>query len=122
MSEIDEADDTVNTIKLGPDRLFRIEIGQRDEYLRIGLKEINVNPPNYYESFYTKEDLENINDLFKPLQNIDSVVKQLSKFIKYNVTLKSDIDETIIVSFIIPCFAEEEVINFHLEKKNIAPI
>ena len=102
--------------------MFRIEIGQRDEYLRIGLKEINVNPPYYYESFYTKEDLENINDLFKSLKNINSVVIQLSKFIKYNVTLKSDIDETIIVSFIIFCFAEDEVINFHLKKKNIAPI
>ena len=122
MSEIDEVDDKVDIINLGPDRLFRIEIGQRHNYLRLGLKEINVDPLYYYESFYTKDDLNEMNDIFKCLKNVGQVVNQFSKLIKKRATLKSDNDETIIVSFSIPNFDEEEIINFILKKKNITHI
>ena len=122
MSEIDEVDDKVDIINLGPDRLFRIEIGQRHNYLRLGLKEINVDPLYYYESFYTKDDLVKMNVIFKCLKNVGQVVNQFSKLIKIRATLKSDNDETIILSFSIPNFGEEEIINFILKKKNITHI
>ena len=122
MSEIDEVDDKVDIINLGPDRLFRIEIGQRHNYLRLGLKEINVDPLYYYESFYTKDDLVKMNVIFKCLKNVGQVVNQFSKLIKIRATLKSDNDEAIIVSFSIPIFDGEEFINFILKKKNITHI
>ena len=106
---------------LGDDKIFRFECTKIDEKLRIGLKEINAYSPYYYETFYTKDELNEKNEAFKAIKDIDKIIDQLEKlFEKKETILKYAEDEqNIIVSFQVPNFAEIIEIPFELEKKTI---
>ena len=121
--KINEVKDGNFIKKLGDDKMFRFECENKDEKLRIGLKEINAYSPYYYEAFYSKGDLDEMNDVFKSLSSIDVVIKQLSKLIGSKGELKTEKDdnkcEKIDILFEIPSFAEKEIIKFELERKTI---
>ena len=118
--KIDEVEDKKTIKKLEPDKMFKFECENKNEVLKISLKEINVYSPYYYEAFYTKDNLFKKNDIFKSVKNIDKIIEQLLKLIEKNATLKkADDDDKIIISFQIPSFAETIDINFELEKKTI---
>ncbi len=106
---------------LGDDKIFRFECTKIDEKLRIGLKEINAYSPYYYETFYTKDELNEKNEAFKAIKDIDKIIDQLEKlFEKKETILKYAEDEqNIIVSFQVPTFADIIEIPFELEKKTI---
>ena len=106
--------------KLGDDKIFKFECETINEKLRIGLKEINAYSPYYYEAFFTKDELDEKNDIFRALKTLDKIKEQLSKLFSKRSTLKNgEDDEKIILTFEIPSFDEKEIINFDLEKKTI---
>ena len=116
----DEVEDKKTIKKLGTDKMFKFECENKNEVLKMSLKEINVFSPYYYEAFYTKDDLDTKNDIFKSIKNIDKVIEQLLKLIEKHGALKKEDDgDKIIISFQIPNFAETIDINFELEKKTI---
>lgn len=102
------------------DKLFKFECDNVDGKLRIGLKEINKYSPYYYEKFYSKNELNDINDLFKSLREIDDVKKRLTKCFNKMAVLKNAEDgKNLNVFFHIPSFDETIDIVFELERKTI---
>ena len=105
---------------LGKKTLFKFECDEIYGNLRIGLKEINRYSPYYYEKFYSKQELDEKNTVFKSQNNIGQVKNQLLKLFKKNSTLKLANDGiNIIVSFEIANFAEIITIEFELERKTM---
>ena len=105
---------------LGTDKIFRFECEKKDEKLRLGLKEINVFSPYYYENFYTKEKFDEIHKIFKTNKNIDEIEIILKKLFGKSAILKNANDGVkIIICFQTPLFDEDIEINFELERKTI---
>ena len=116
--KIEEVD---KSIQKGLDeKLFQFECDNVNGKLRIGLKEINKYSPYYYEKYYSKKELDDINDLFKALKDIDAVKKRLNKCFNKMAVLKNAKDgKNLNVFFQIPSFDETIDINFELERKTI---
>lgn len=121
--KIDEVQNKSFIKELDNDKSFRFEFENKNETLRIGLKEINAYSPYYYEAFYTKDELDEKKAVFKSLKSIDDVIAQLSKLMEKTGNLKNEKGdnkcEKIAILFEIPNFAETEIIKFELEKKTI---
>ena len=105
---------------LGTDKIFQFECEKIGEKLRLGLTEINVFTPYYYENFYTKEDFDNINPIFKAKSNIDEIERLLNKLFGKRAILKNADDGVNIIICIQTNALEEDIeINFELERKTI---
>lgn len=116
--KIEEVDNSIQ--KRLDEKLFRFECDIVNENLRIGLKEINKYSPYYYEKYFSKEDLDTINDLFKSLKDVDAVKKRLIKCFNKMAVLKNAKDgENLYIFFNIPSFDEMVEVNFELERKTI---
>ena len=105
--------------KLGEDKLFKFECENMNENLRIGLIEINAYSPYYYEAFFSKDDLDEKNDVFRAKRTIDEIIVSLLKLFEKMGSLGNTERNNIIVSFQIPSFEECEEIKFELEKKTV---
>ena len=105
--------------KLGEDKLFKFECENINEQLRIGLIEINAYSPYYYEAFFSKDDLDEKNDVFRAKRTIDEIIVSLLKLFEKRGSLGNTEGDNIIVSFQIPSFEEYEEIKFELEKKTV---
>ena len=116
--KINEVDKNIQ--KKLDEKLFKFECDNVDGVLRIGLKEINKYSPYYYEKFYQKEELDNKDDLFKSLRDIDAVKIRLVKCFNKMAVLKNAEDgKNVIVFFSFPNFDEIIEVNFELERKTI---
>ena len=65
--------------RIGDDNIFRFECDIEDDHLRIGLKEINVYSPYYYETFFTLDELQKKNVIFKSCNTLEKVKEHLVK-------------------------------------------
>ena len=105
---------------LGTDKIFKFECEKIGERLRLGLTEINVFTPYYYENFYTKDDFDKINPIFKSKNNIDEIEILLNRLFGKRAILKSADDGVNIIICIQTISLEEEIeINFELKRKTI---
>ena len=124
---------------LGKDKIFKFECDVESDKLRIGLVEINVYTPYYYETFYSLEELKEKNKIFKSCKDLEevkghllllfsmetTVLRSLENDKKIEICLKlMDISRIIDDSFIL----ERNTINekdaalmdlFNIQKENI---
>ena len=103
--------------KLGDDKIFKFECENINEKLRIGLIEINAYSPYYYEAFFSKDDLDEKNDVFRAKRTIDEIIVSLLKLFEKRGNLGNTEGDNI--TFLIPSFDEYEEIKFELEKKTV---
>lgn len=117
MVKLNEVDDFMKK-SLDSETIFKFECDNIEEQLRIGLKEINKYSPYYFEKYYSKSDLDEINYLFRSLPDINSVKNQLIKcFAKMAGLQKAKDGKNLIICFNFPSFAETIKIDFELERK-----
>ena len=119
MIKIDDVEESLRK-RLNHETIFKFQCDNVDNKLRLGLKEINKFSPYYYERFYTKEELDEIDDTFRALRNIDAVKKQLlrcfHKRAKLNVITDSP---NLKIHFEIPNFDEIIQIDLEVDRKTI---
>ena len=119
MIKIDEVDESLQK-RLNPKTIFKFQCDNVDNKLRLGLKEINKFSPYYYERFFTKEELDEINDTFRALRNIDAVKKQLLRCFHKRAKLIEITDSpNLNIHFEIPNFDEIIEIDLEVERKTI---
>ena len=103
--------------KLGDDKLFGFKLENKNEILKVELKELDAYSPYSYEAFFSKDDLNAKHDIFKSKRDIDGILEQLYKLFEKSAILKKAENDNIIVSYQIPNFFDIFEINFELEKK-----
>ena len=119
MIKIDDVEESLRK-RLNNETIFKFQCDNVDNKLRLGLKEINKFSPYYYERFYTKDELDEIDDTFKALRNIDTVKKQLLKCFHKRATLAVIKDSpNLNIHFEIPTFDEVVQINLEVDRKTI---
>ena len=119
MIKIDDVDESLQK-RLNPKTIFKFQCDNVDNKLRLGLKEINKFSPYYYERFFTKEELDEINDTFRALRNIDAVKKQLLRCFQKRATLNEvKGSPNLNIHFKIPNFDEVIEIDLEVERKTI---
>ena len=105
---------------LGTDKIFRFECEKRGQYLRLGLTEINVFTPYYYEKYLTKSDFDNINPIFKVENNLDEIEETLNRLFEKRAILKNvDDGKKMIICFQMQLFDKDIETNFELDRKTI---
>jgi hypothetical protein len=119
MIKIDDVDESLRK-NLNLETIFKFQCENVDNKLRLGLKEINKFSPYYYERFFTKEELDEINDTFRALRNIDAVKKQLLRCFQKRATLNEvKGSPNLNIHFKIPNFDEVIEIDLEVERKTI---
>jgi hypothetical protein len=119
MIKIDDVDVSLRK-NLNFETIFKFQCENVDNKLRLGLKEINKFSPYYYERFFTKEELDEINDTFRALRNIDAVKKQLLRCFQKRATLNEvKGSPNLNIHFKIPNFDEVIEIDLEVERKTI---
>ena len=119
MIKIDEVDESLQK-RLNPKTIFKFQCDNVDNKLRLGLKEINKFSPYYYERFYTKDELDKINDTFRALRSIDAVKKQLLRcFHKRAKLIEIKDSPNLNIHFEIPNFDEIIQIDLEVDRKTI---
>jgi hypothetical protein len=71
MIKIDDVDESLRK-NLNFETIFKFQCENVDNKLRLGLKEINKFSPYYYERFFTKEELDEINKIRHTQQLVNS--------------------------------------------------
>ena len=119
MIKIDDVEESLRK-RLNNETIFKFQCDNVDNKLRLGLKEINKFSPYYYERFYTKEELEEIDDTFRALRSIDAVKKQLLRCFQKRATLNEvKGSPNLNIHFKIPTFDEVVEINLEVDRKTI---
>ena len=119
MIKIDDVEESLRK-RLNHETIFKFQCDNVDNKLRLGLKEINKFSPYYYERFYTKEELDEIDDTFRALRNIDAVKKQLLRCFQKRATLNEvKGSPNLNIHFKIPNFDEVIEIDLEVERKTI---
>ena len=119
MIKIDDVEESLRK-RLNNETIFKFQCDNVDNKLRLGLKEINKFSPYYYERFYTKEELDEIDDTFRALRNIDAVKKQLLRCFQKRATLNEvKGSPNLNIHFKIPNFDEVIEIDLEVERKTI---
>ena len=103
------------------DKIFRFECDVHDDQIRLGLRELNVYTPYYYELFFTLEQLKKKNRAFEGCKDLEEAKGHfLLLFNKKNTFLKSlDDGEKIEICLKILYIAIEVDESFILERKTI---
>ena len=119
MIKIDDVEESLRK-RLNNETIFKFQCDNVDNKLRLGLKEINKFSPYYYERFYTKEELEEIDDTFRALRSIDAVKKQLLRCFNKRAKLTEIKDSpNLNIHFEIPNFDEIIQIDLEVDRKTI---
>jgi len=119
MIKIDDVEESLRK-RLNHETIFKFQCDNVDNKLRLGLKEINKFSPYYYERFYTKEELDEIDDTFRALRNIDAVKKQLLRcFHKRAKLIEIKDSPNLNIHFEIPNFDEIIQIDLEVDRKTI---
>ena len=119
MIKIDDVEESLRK-RLNHETIFKFQCDNVDNKLRLGLKEINKFSPYYYERFYTKEELEEIDDTFRALRSIDAVKKQLLRCFNKRAKLTEIKDSpNLNIHFEIPNFDEIIQIDLEVDRKTI---
>ena len=106
---------------LGSDKIFKFSCDIEYDKLRIGLKEINCYSPYYYETFFTLEELQKKNAVFKACKTLKEVQNHLlTLFGRDTAFLKSlDNDKQIQICLKMYDISKKIDEDFILERKTI---
>jgi len=106
--------------KLDKDKTFKFECDV-DEKLRLGLREIDYYSPYYFESFYTKTQLEEINPIFRACNTLEEIQGHFFNLFKENTTKLqlAENQENILIVFIVGWISGTKEIKFELERKTV---
>lgn len=110
-----------NKIKrLDKDKTFKFECDVSDK-LRLGLREIDYYSPYYFESFYTKTELEEINPIFKACNTLEEIQGHFFNLFKENTTKLqlAENQENILIVFIVGWISGTREIKFELIRKTV---
>ena len=100
------------------DKLFLFECEVIDDKLALRLKELNKESSFYYESFYTLNELCDINKVFKACPDLEDAKKHLLKlFPNGNIKRSLNDSEKLQITFYIYIIWQKESLDFILEKK-----
>ena len=77
----------------GKDTVFMFECEVMNDSLRLGLKEINCYSPYYYEAFYSLEELQKKNNVFKSCQTLEIVKDHLMRLFPLKEQKIESLDE-----------------------------
>ena len=72
--------------KLGENKIFKFECEVKNDNLKVALREINNNSPDYYEAYFILEELYYINDFFKTYSNLNEIQPILLALFKRRTT------------------------------------
>ena len=106
--------------KLDKDKTFKFECDV-DDKLRLGLREIDYYSPYYFENFYTKQELEEINPIFRACNTLSEIQEHFFNLFKENTTKLqlAENGENIIISFTVGFIAMTKEITFELIRKTV---
>ena len=107
--------------KLDKDKTFKFECDV-DEKLRLGLREIDYYSPYYFESFYTKSELEEINPIFRACNSLEEIQGHFFNLFKEKTTkLKlAENGENILIIFLVGWISGTREIKFELIRKTVS--
>jgi hypothetical protein len=106
--------------KLDKDKTFKFECTV-EEKLRLGLREIDYYSPYYFENFYSKQELEEINPIFRACSTLDEIQGHFFNLFKENAT-KLQLAENkanIVISFTVGWISGTKEIKFELIRKTV---
>ena len=111
--------DLQKRIEQEQDKLFLFECEITDDKLALRLKELNKESSFYYESFYTLDELWDINSCFKACRDLEEAKKHLLKlFPNSNIKRSLNDSENLQITFYIYMIRIKEPLDFILEKKS----
>ena len=111
--------DLQKRIEQEQDKLFLFECEITDDKLALRLKELNKESSFYYESFYTLDELCDINSCFRACRDLEEVKKHLLKlFPNSNIKRSLNDSENLQITFYIYMICIKEPLDFILEKKS----
>ena len=107
--------------KLDKDKTFKFECDV-DDKLRLGLREIDYYSPYYFESFYTKQELEEINPIFRACNTLDEIQGHFFNLFKEkNTKLElAENGENILIVFVVGWISGTKEIKFELIRKTVS--
>ena len=106
--------------KLDKDKTFKFECDV-DDKLRLGLREIDYYSPYYFENFYTKKELEEINPIFRACNTLSEIQEHFFNLFKEKTTKLqlAENGENIIISFTVGWISGLKEIKFELIRKTV---
>ena len=106
--------------KLDKDKTFKFECDV-DDKLRLGLREIDYYSPYYFENFYTKQELEEINPIFRACNTLSEIQEHFFNLFKVKTTKLqlAENGENIVISFIVGWISGTKEIKFELIRKTV---
>ena len=106
---------------IGSDKIFKIELDIAKDQIRIGLKEVNVYTPYYYEKYYSLEELKIKNSGFNSCNTLEDVKGHLITLFKSEKTYLENKDnfEKIKICFEMYIISGPVKENFILKRETI---
>lgn len=106
--------------KLDKDKTFKFECDV-DDKLRLGLREIDYYSPYYFENFYTKQELEEINPIFRACNTLSEIQEHFFNLFKEKTTKLqlAENGENIVISFTVGWISGMKEIKFELIRKTV---
>ena len=119
-------EDDKNLFKKLDDKTFKFECDVSDK-LRLGLREIDNHSPSYFESFYSKKELEEIIPIFRACNTLEEIKECFFNLFKQSTTKLqlAENQQKIFIVFKIGWISGTKEIKFELIKKtefNTTPI
>ena len=108
-------------INLCKDKIFKFECTVENEKIKLALREINNNSPDYYEAYYTLEDFYNMKDFFKTYSNLNEIQQNLLALFKSGRAklVSSENGAKIELLFKVVVLADDVIFVFCLDKKKV---
>ena len=115
----DENQDQRFLKKLGEDKIFKFECAFENDKIKLSLKEIKNNSPDYYEVCYTLEELYIKNNIFKAYNNLDKIRSNLKGLFTLKTTTLESLENGAKIKLHIEAmmFADHVDLDFILDKK-----
>lgn len=106
--------------KLDNDKTFKFECEVNNK-LRLGLREIDYYSPYYFENFYTKQELEEINPIFRACNTLEEIqLHFFNLFKEKNTKLQlAENGENIYIVFVVGWISGFKEIKFELIRKTV---
>ena len=107
--------------KLDKDKTFQFECVV-DDKLRLGLREIDYYSPYYFESFYSKQELEEINPIFRACNTLEEIQGHFFNLFKEKTTKLelAENGENIVIIFLVGWISGTKEIKFELIRKTVS--
>ena len=107
--------------KLGEDKIFKFECTIESNNLKLSLKEVNSYSPYYYEVYYTKEELYQMNDVFRAFDALEEIQKNIRALFSLKSTTLESLDDDAKIKLHIESMvlADPVEVDFTLERKTV---